>query len=131
MKPSTKNILNPGLFAEITDAKLTDVKECSEFLGPDTDFLNSIAFEDAFGVLFKDPDPHFAAFERNAVQSQIPAPLREQDTQPDGTVDPFVVCTIISLLSKDTVENKFTYLYELHFNNEKELEVRIGNTQNP
>ena len=44
VKPSTKNILNPGLFAEITDAKLTDVKECSEFLGPDRPVLSWVKF---------------------------------------------------------------------------------------
>lgn len=122
-KPSSKNILNHLLFAEITDAKLSDLIECSDFLGRNKDNLNQAQFEDTFGVLFKDPDPHFAVFEKNAVESQIATSLREEDSQPDGTVNPFVVCTIIALLSKDSVDKKFSYLYDLHFDNEKDLEV--------
>lgn len=127
VKPSRKNILQPSLFAEYREAKLSDLKECSAYLAGlnHTGFLNQNEFEDTFGVLFKDPDPHFALFEKSAIETQIPLPMREDDKQPFGTVDPLVVCTIISLLAKDSVDKKFVYLYDLHFKNEThDLEVR-------
>lgn len=126
-KPSAKNILNVALFEEYTNSKLSDVKEASSYLGGNTACLSPKQFEDAFSVLFKDCDQHFAVFEKEAVLSQLPASLREDDHQRGGTVNPFMVCTIVALLSKDNVDKKFTYLYELHFNNTNPMEVRGHN----
>jgi len=128
-KPNAKNILNPILFLEYTDTKLADLKECSTYLSVlNKPYLNQSDFEDTFGLLFMELDPHFAAFEISAIETQIPASMREDIRQPLGTVDPLVVCTLIALLSKDSVEKKFVYLYELNFSdNNKKLEVRNMN----
>eukprot|EP00603_Paraphysomonas_imperforata_P003094 CAMPEP_0114427874 /NCGR_PEP_ID=MMETSP0103-20121206/8607_1 /TAXON_ID=37642 ORGANISM="Paraphysomonas imperforata, Strain PA2" /NCGR_SAMPLE_ID=MMETSP0103 /ASSEMBLY_ACC=CAM_ASM_000201 /LENGTH=783 /DNA_ID=CAMNT_0001597017 /DNA_START=280 /DNA_END=2631 /DNA_ORIENTATION=+ len=64
-------------------------------------------------------------FEKSAILSQLPASQRDEDDQPEGTVNPAVVCTILSLLSKDSVEKKFMFLYELHFDNKNDMEVNI------
>ena len=124
VKPSKKNILRPDLFVEYIDAKLSDVRESSDYLAlKNVKFLNKREFDEAFSVLFKDPDDHFHIFERSAVESQISLAHREDSVQPYGTVNSFVVCTIISLLSKDSVDKKMAYLYDLHFNNDLEIEV--------
>jgi hypothetical protein len=124
VKPSSKSILNPVLFEEYTYANLNDVKESSDFLGKNTDFLDKVQFENAFSALFKDPDPHFAIFEKTAIGAQLQGSSSQlDDGQVDSTVNPFVVCTLIALLSKDSVDKKFTYIHDLHFNNDNQAEV--------
>jgi len=124
-KPSAKSIIKPHLFDEYIDAKLSDVKEAYEYIGGSREGISRKKFEDTFSVLFKDCDPHFTMFEKSAILSQLPASQRDEDDQPEGTVNPAVVCTILSLLSKDSVEKKFMFLYELHFDNKNDMEVNI------
>lgn len=124
-KPTAKNVLKPLLFQEYVHASLVDVKEASAYLGGRRAGLTPKEFDDVFSVLFKDCDQHFVMFEKNSILSQLPASQQDEDGQENGTVNPLVVCTIVALLSKGSVDSKFIYLHDLFFGNHSDMEVSL------